>query len=78
MRCVRTLLTVMVLFVAAGARAQDACETRCNQVAAECLKACAGDTKQASRAESAQKMMGCLKACDAKAVPCRAECRKPK
>lgn len=78
MAAVRRLVLAAVVLSGLGAQAQDACETRCNQAAAECLKACAGDTRQASRPESAQRMMGCLKACDAKAVPCRAECRKPK
>jgi hypothetical protein len=54
----------------------DACETRCNHEASECLKTCAGDPKEASRPDHAQKMVACLNECQARAKPCREACHK--
>jgi len=71
-------VTLLLCLTASHVAAQDSCESRCNQQASECLKTCAGDTKTASKPESGPKLLGCLKACDAKALPCRADCKKPK
>jgi hypothetical protein len=73
----RWCLALVVLLVASAATAQDSCETRCNQQASECLKACTGDAKETSKPENAQKSLACVKRCDAAAAPCRKQCPRP-
>jgi hypothetical protein len=56
--------------------AQSPCESRCNQQASECLRRCAGDSKEASKPENAKKLMACIQQCEAEVKPCREACRK--
>lgn len=72
----RPLLLLTVLLLPLATAAQDACETRCNQQASECLKACAGDSKDASKAENGKKLLECLQKCEKEAAPCRQQCKK--
>jgi hypothetical protein len=71
------LFTLLVLLGSGLSQAQDACETRCNQLASECLKTCAGENKETNKPAQGAKLLACLKACEEKAGPCRAECKKP-
>lgn len=72
----RALIAFVGLISLHAAWAQDACETRCNQLASECLKACVGATKDAAKPDHGPRMMTCLRSCEEKAAPCRAECKK--
>jgi hypothetical protein len=68
---------VVSLTVAMPVWAQDACESRCNQLAAECLKQCTGESKEAAKPGQGAKLLACLKRCEVEALPCREACRKP-
>ncbi len=79
---------VLLIGVAASvaAHAQDACESKCNQASAECLRVCvakpSGDSKgpkdPKDPKEQSAKMMQCLNTCEAEAKPCREKCHPPK
>jgi hypothetical protein len=70
------LAVFVALALSGGALAQDLpCDTRCNQQASECIKACAGDPKDASKAENAQRLIACLQKCEREAEPCRKQCK---
>ncbi|MEW5742511.1 MAG: hypothetical protein AB1938_26575 [Myxococcota bacterium] len=71
----RTALVAAFLFTA-QASAQDACEAKCNQQASECLKACTGDPKDAQKPGASQRLMECVKQCEAKTVACKGACGK--
>jgi hypothetical protein len=71
---VRALLLAAVVAAPFGAWAQDACSTHCNQAQSECLKACAGDPREASKPANREKLAACLKQCQAEATPCRQQC----
>ena len=69
---------VMLALVGASlARAQDACESKCNQASAECLRVCVAQPSKDQKEQSA-KMMQCLNTCEAQAKPCRDKCHPPK
>ncbi len=73
-------LVVFTLLGPAVAEAQDACESKCNQASAECLRTCVAkptNTPKDSKEQSA-KMMQCLNICEAQAKPCREACHPPK
>jgi len=72
----RVLLLLTLCLFPLATSAQDACETRCNQQASECLKACSGDSKDASKAENAKKLLECLQKCEKETEPCRQQCKK--
>ncbi len=72
----RIVLFAALAFLPLVAFAQDACETKCNQQASECLKACVGDAREAAKPENAQKMMACLQKCEKETAPCRQQCKK--
>jgi hypothetical protein len=70
------LAWVVVAVTSFSALAQSPCESKCNQQASECLKACSGDPKEASKPDHAQKLLACLSQCDVQAKPCRESCKK--
>lgn len=72
----KRLLLTLVVTLAATVLAQSPCEARCNQLASDCLKQCAGDPKDASKPDQARRLMDCLKTCEAQVKPCREGCRK--
>ena len=73
----RSLLLISLLVFPALVLGQDAtCESKCNQQASECLKACAGDPKDANKPGQAQKMMQCLQKCEKETQPCKDACKK--
>ena len=72
----RALAILSLLLTAAPAAAQNACEAKCNQQASECLRSCTGDPKDAQKPEAAQKLMECLKQCEAKTLACKDACGK--
>jgi hypothetical protein len=76
MRTIHRALAVVLLAMPALGPAQSPCESKCNQQASECLRRCAGDPKEAAKAENAKKLMACLQTCEAEAKPCRESCRK--
>jgi hypothetical protein len=53
------------------------CSTKCNLAASDCMKACAGDPKDAQRPERASHLMQCLKTCEEQNRQCKAGCDKP-
>ncbi len=71
----RALGCLLVLLPAFGP-AQTPCESRCNYVAKECLRRCAGDSKDAAKPEHAKRLMECLRQCEAEVAPCREACRR--
>ena len=77
MRTIATIVLAACLLGARTSEAQSTCDTSCNQIASECLKKCTGDSKDAARPESAQRLINCLKDCDAKVKPCRDACVAP-
>ncbi|MBE2249864.1 MAG: hypothetical protein IAE78_09965 [Myxococcus sp.] len=72
----KRLLITSLVALAASVAAQSPCEAKCNQQASDCLKACAGDPKDASKPDQAKRLMECLKTCEAQVRPCREGCRK--
>lgn len=70
------LLVTLAFAVAATVAAQSPCEAKCNQLASDCLKQCAGAPKDASKPDQARRLMECLKTCEAQVKPCREGCRK--
>jgi hypothetical protein len=72
----RPLAFLMLVFTATPAAAQGACEAKCNQQASECLKGCTGDPKDAQKPEATDKLMACLKQCEAKTLACKEACSK--
>lgn len=72
----KRLLITSLVALAASVAAQSPCEAKCNQQASDCLKACAGDPKDASKPDQAKRLMECLKTCEAQVKPCREGCRK--
>ena len=77
MKCSSRLLFSIALSIAAYAHAQDACESKCNQASAECLRVCTAQPSKDQKEQSA-KMMQCLNTCEAQAKPCREKCHPPK
>jgi len=73
----QSVMLLAVLTVGGAARAQDACETKCNQASAECLRVCVAEPSKDKNEQSA-KMMKCLNTCEAQAKPCREACHPPK
>ncbi|GMU60581.1 MAG: hypothetical protein AMXMBFR34_23440 [Myxococcaceae bacterium] len=73
------LAVAVAMFTALPARAQETCEVRCNQQASECLKACTGDPKDAQKPEASQRLLECIKQCEAKTKACKGACgpKKP-
>jgi hypothetical protein len=72
----KRLLLIVCVTLAASVTAQSPCEAKCNQVASECLKQCAGEPKDASKPDQAQRLMDCLKRCELQVKPCRDGCQK--
>lgn len=70
-------MMMVALFAGAVAQAQDACESKCNQASAECLRVCVAEPSKDKKEQSA-KMMKCLNTCEAQAKPCREACHPPK
>lgn len=70
----RRAAMLAVLLFTARAGAQDACEAKCNQQASECLKACTGDPKDAQKPGASQRLMDCVKQCEARTVACKGAC----
>lgn len=64
------------LALALVTHAQTPCDAKCNQEASECMKRCAGDSKDAAKPEQSKRLMACLQTCDAQTKPCREACRK--
>ena len=69
-------LGCLLMLVPAFGPAQTPCEARCNYVAKECLRRCAGDSKDASKPEHAKRLMECLRQCEVEVAPCREACRR--
>jgi hypothetical protein len=76
MHTTRWVLT-LTLLGAALVHAQDACESKCNQASAECLRVCVAQPSKEKKEQSA-KMMQCLNTCEAQAKPCRDLCHPSK
>lgn len=72
----RLLLTTCLALFGGSALAQSPCDARCNQQASDCLKACAGDPKDASKPDQAKRLMECLKTCEVEVKPCREACKR--
>lgn len=70
----RTLALLGLVFTAADAAAQNTCDAKCNQQASECLKVCTGDPKDAQKPGGSQRLMECIKQCEAKTAACKAGC----
>lgn len=75
-RMLRSFALLLLVFTATPAAAQNACEAKCNQQASECLKSCTGDPKDAQKPEASEKLMACIKACEAKTLTCKDACGK--
>jgi hypothetical protein len=68
-------LALLIAFVSTAAVAQQSpCQSKCNVQAGECLKACMGDPKDASKPENAQRLQDCLKQCEAQNQQCKSGC----
>ncbi len=50
------------------------CQTKCNLNASECMKACVGDPKDAQRPETANRIVNCMKSCEAQNNSCKTTC----
>ncbi|MEW6432219.1 MAG: hypothetical protein AB1730_11995 [Myxococcota bacterium] len=72
----RSLALLSLVLGASPAAAQSVCEAKCNQQASECLKRCTGDPKDAQKPEAGQKLMDCLRQCEAKTLACKDACGK--
>jgi hypothetical protein len=70
----RALLLFAVVVLASPAVAQSTCDTKCNQQASECLKVCTGEPKDAQKPGESQRLMDCIKQCEAKTATCKAGC----
>jgi hypothetical protein len=72
-------LALLISLASSLSFAQQApCQSRCNQQAGECLKACMGDAKDASKPERAQHLQDCLKTCEAQNQQCKKDCAPAK
>lgn len=75
MRLALTLLMLAASFsFAADQHSPEACQTKCNVQASDCMKACSIDPKQAQRPEVVNKMMSCLKGCQTRNDSCKVTC----
>jgi hypothetical protein len=70
----RSLALLGFVLIASPAAAQNTCDAKCNQQASECLKACTGDPKDAQKPGESQRLMDCIKQCEAKTTACKAGC----
>ncbi len=68
------LLTLALAAVPARADAQSACEAKCTQQSVECLKVCTGDPKDAQKPAAGERLMACVRACEAQTLSCKAAC----
>ncbi|MBL9038493.1 MAG: hypothetical protein JNG84_08285 [Archangium sp.] len=68
-------LLISLMLSGLPAQAQDACESRCNQASAECLRTCTAPNGTTDGKAQSSKMMQCLNTCEAQAKPCRERCR---
>jgi len=69
---------VLLLLTASSVAAQSACDAKCNQQASECLKACTGDPKDAQKPGESQRLMECIKQCEARTTACKQGCGSKK
>lgn len=72
------LVSLISLASALAFAQQNPCQSRCNVQSGECLKACMGDPKDASKPEKAQHLQECLKTCEAQNQQCKKECAPAK
>jgi hypothetical protein len=70
----RALLLLAFVLTASPAGAQNTCDAKCNQQASECLKVCTGEPKDAQKPGDSQRLMECVKQCEAKTTACKAGC----
>ena len=71
-------LLLVGLLGASFASAQDACESKCNQASAECLRVCVAKPSSDPKEQQSAKMMSCLNSCEVPSKVCRERCHSPK
>jgi hypothetical protein len=73
----RVVLLISAM-VGLSARADNACETKCNQQTSECMKVCTGDPKDAAKPDQGKRLVQCVSSCQQVSKQCKQACgRKP-
>lgn len=69
------LISLLALLPCVALAQASPCDSRCNQQASECIKACTGDPKDAQRPGESKRLMQCLAQCERQTRECKQGCQ---
>ncbi len=68
------MISLLVLLPLVALAQTSPCESRCNQQASECIKACTGEPKDAQKPGESGRLMQCLTQCERQTRDCKQAC----
>lgn len=69
------LISLFALLASVALAQTSPCDSRCNQQASECIKACTGEPKDAQRPGESKRLMQCLAQCEQQTRACKQGCQ---